>query len=406
MTEIGASLSLTQTIVAPSFDDRSIDPHEWDDFVVGLEGDVYVSYDWCRIWWRHYGCGRTLRIFIFREAGQLVGIAPMFIERSALGPFGLRVGKRVGADHALTLFALPLASHVAERAYTEILSTLIKTDRCDAVWIGVCPGNDPSLPGLRAAANRLHPVAALARDAEVASHIVFDLPASFDAYLGTLDRRQRQNYRRQMKQFREQYRVGSDVIRAPPDRALQLFDEFRAIHRRQWLTENKLGHFGDWPGADSFNRELVETLSRSGRFRMIRLKSDDEIVSNQYAFVYGRRCFWRLPARSTRGEYDRFGLGVLGLVQLIEVMIDEGVHSIEAGLGHYDYKIRYGGKEMAARSCVVVANRWYSQLRYRVHLLIYRAIDVFYYKIWFRRVAVYLPFFQRPLWKAWIRSRL
>jgi hypothetical protein len=330
----------------------------------------------------------------------------MFIERPALGPFGLRVGKRVGADHALTLFALPLADHVAEDAYGEILSTLIKTDRCDAVWIGVCPEDDPTMPGLRAATNRLGAVAALARDVEVGPHTAFDLPASFDAYLGKLDRRQRQNYRRRMKQFQEQYRVTSEVVRGPPERAPQLFDEFRVAHRQQWVAENKLGHFGDWPGADAFNRELVETLSRSDRFRMVRLKANDEVVSSQYAFVFGRRCFWRLPARSTREEYDRFGLGVLGLVQLIEVMIDEGVRSIEAGVGHYDYKIHFGAVEMTARSCVVVANRQLSELKFRVYLPVYRALDVLYYKIWFKRAAVRWPFLQRPLWQIWIRSRL
>ena len=354
-----------EAVIAELFETTAVTRQEWDDFVLDLRGDIYMTYDWCRIWWRHYGQGRALRLFIFRESGRLVGLAPMFVERVRLGPVRLKFGKRVGADHALSIFSLPIAAEFVENVYLHVLSSFIIAERCDAVWIGFSPGDDPTLSGLRGAVSAQSERISMVRDASVGPHTVFSLPATFDAYLNGLDKRQRQNYRRQLKQLKGAFNVQSEVV-SDPTRALKTFGDFQAAHARQWAAEGKLGHFGDWPGAVEFNSELIACLSKTGRFRMVCLRVDGAVVSYQYAFVYGRRCYWRLPARSPDPEFDRFGLGVLGLVQLIEIMIGEGVRAIEAGVGRYEYKLRFGGEEMNVHSCVILANRGSTLARYKL----------------------------------------
>ena len=76
-----------------SFQESSIGREEWDRFVYEVGGDLYVTYDWCRIWWQHYGDLRQLRLYIFRRGGQLVGLAPMFIEEIRLGLIKLKIAK-------------------------------------------------------------------------------------------------------------------------------------------------------------------------------------------------------------------------------------------------------------------------------------------------------------------------
>jgi CelD/BcsL family acetyltransferase involved in cellulose biosynthesis len=395
-----------ETIIVESFEATAIAPQEWDDFVLGVRGDMYMSFDWCRIWWRHYGQARTLRIFIFRNNGRLVGLAPMFVERVRLGPVSLKLGKRVGADHALTIFSLPIAEDFVEAAYAHVLSNLIGSDRCDAVWIGFCPGDDPTLPGLRAAVHSLASLASMVRDDSDAPHTIFDLPTTFDGYLKSLDSRQRQNYRRRRKLLQNAFTVEREII-SDPALAAKSFADFELAHERQWKAEGKLGHFGDWPGASEFNSELVDRLSKSGRFRMVQLKANGAIISEQYAFVFGDRCYWRLPARTIDVEFEKFGLGVLGLVQLIECVIAEGVRWIEAGVGHYEYKIHFGGIESKTQTCVIAAtNRPFVGVRFRLFALLSSLLNFVYYKLWFIRVAAQFPSLRRPLWRTWIRSRL
>jgi hypothetical protein len=65
------------TTVFDTFDAANISRKEWDDVVIDTGGDIYSSYDWSRIWWRHYGKKRDLRLFVFRQQDRLIGLAPM-----------------------------------------------------------------------------------------------------------------------------------------------------------------------------------------------------------------------------------------------------------------------------------------------------------------------------------------
>ena len=285
--------------IAESFDTVPVDAEEWDDFVLSVGGDIYMTFDWCRIWWRYYGEDRALRLFIFRANGRVVGLAPMFIERVRLGPVSLKLGKRVGADYAMAIFSLPIAADHVESVYSHVISKLIGAERCDAVWIGFCPGDDPTLAGLLVASDATVGLVSGAHVAATGVRTVFDLPGTFDAYLKRLDARQRQNYRRRLKLLNSAYEVENELV-SDPSQAESSFADFVLAHERQWKAEGKLGHFGDRPRAAEFNTELVRILSKSRRVRLLVLKADGTVISYQFAFVFGRRCYWHLPARTAK----------------------------------------------------------------------------------------------------------
>jgi CelD/BcsL family acetyltransferase involved in cellulose biosynthesis len=391
--------------VSDSFEFAGVAREEWDGLVQDIGGDIYVTYDWLRIWWRHYGENRRLRLFVFRKERRLVGLAPMFIERIAFGPVSLKIAKRVGADFALTIFALPLAPDYVEVIYAELVKRLIEGENCDAVWFGFMPGDDPTVNGLREACRGLRTLATVGRDSAAGPHTLFHLPDTFASYVASLDGGDRQNYRRRLKLLDKDYKVESDVV-CDPLNAVEVLADFKSAHDRQWQAEGKFGHFGDWPRSELFNIDLVTELSRLGRVRLLRLSADGRVVACEYAFVFGNCCYWRLGARATGREWDRFGLGILGLMQLIEAMIDEGVHRIEAGVGHYDYKVRFGGQELEIRSVLVVSNRHGAVLRAKLFVKLSDLLHLVYYRIWLKRLAPRLRLSRRPFWRTWIRSRL
>jgi CelD/BcsL family acetyltransferase involved in cellulose biosynthesis len=402
---VTAAVSELTVSVFDSIEQSGLTREEWDQFVLAVEGSLYVSYDWCSIWWRYYGRGRRLRLFIFRDGVRLVGLAPMFIERLWLGPVRLKIAKRVGADFALTMFGLPLAHDHAQGAYRALIAALIEGEKCDAVWFGFMPGNDPTTSALRDACRSLEGAVIVARDAPAGPHTVFNLPSGFAAYLARLDKRQRQNHRRDSNLLNKNFAIRGDVV-TDPAQAPAEFASFKAMHTAQWRMERKLGHFGDWPASEQFNADLVSQMSRLGRFRIVRLFADGNVVASQYAFVFGDCCYWRLPARAVTDGLERFGLGRLGLMQLVETMIAEGVRRIEAGVGHYDYKLRLGAEELSLRSILVVADRNSSALRARLFLKLSDVLHLVYYRVWFGRIAPHLPLPRRPLRRFWIRRRL
>ena len=142
-----------------------------------------------------------------------------------------------------------------------------------------------------------------------------------------------------------------------------------------------------------------------GRVRLVRLWANDQVVSYQYCLTFGDRLYWRLPARLVGEQWDRFGMGRLGLVKMIEAAIGEGIHWIEGGPGHYDYKAQLGGQEVPLVSQVIVANSRKSRWRWKLFQKAARLLHLCYYRIWFGRIAPRLPLPRRRLWKIWIRSR-
>jgi CelD/BcsL family acetyltransferase involved in cellulose biosynthesis len=388
-----------------SFEDAGLSREEWDQFVLDVGGDLYSSYDWCRIWWRHYGRGRKLRLFIFRREGRLVGLAPMFIERIRLGPLTIRIAKRVGADFAVDVFALPVLTYASTGIYRHIISKLLETDKCDAVWFGFLPSEDPSLPYLRAVASVPNGAFVLARDAAAGVHTVFHLRGNFDAYVAGLARSARQNYRRQLNLLKKAFEIKQAVVSNSAD-AVAEFNAFRTFHARQWQAEGRSGHFGDWPHSEAFNRDLVAQLAELGRFRMLHLYASNVAIATQYAFTFGPNCYWRLPARTTDKDMGRFGLGVLGLMQLAERMSEEGIQRIDGGPGHYDYKVKYGGRESEYFSVLVKSTRIASSVRVNLFVSLSFLAHLLYYRIWRLRIAPHLPFRPKPLWRTWIRLRM
>jgi CelD/BcsL family acetyltransferase involved in cellulose biosynthesis len=393
------------TSVLTSFEDAGPSREEWDEFILDAGGDVYLSYDWCRIWWRHYGKGRCLRLFVFRREGRLVGLAPMFIERIWLGPVTIRIAKRVCSDFAMDVFALPVSTRYANCIYGQIISNLLETEKCDAIWFGFVPSEDPSLASLRAVASSRAGSVALARDVARGVHTSFYLPDSFEAYLKGLESGPRLSYRRRLKLLNKTFAVKQGVVSEPAD-ALAEFRAFREFHTQQWKAEGKPGHFADWPHSDAFHEDLVSRFAELGRFRMLHIRADDRAVAMHYVYTFGRTCYSRLPARSTEKDMGRFSLGVLSLMHLLERMSWEGIRRIDSGPAHYDYKIEYGGCESPYFSVLVKSTRASSSVRAHMFLALSDAIHLGYYRIWRARIAPRMPFQCGPLWRTWIRSRM
>ena len=177
------------------------------------------------------------------------------------------------------------------------------------------------------------------------------------------------------------------------------------MHTDQWERAGRLGHFRDWPGALPFNRRLVSTMSPDGRVWVQNLRVDDRIIAGQYGFTFGRTGYCRLATRAMGPSWERYGLGRLSLIKLFEHAIERGIRRIDAGLGHYEYTLRLGGRVQPARTLVLTANRAHARLRGQLFRGVARLVDRLYYRLWYCRLAPRLPGRLRPLRPAWVRSR-
>lgn len=389
--------------VLHSFEDAEPFRDAWDDLVVRSGADIYQTFDWCRIWWRHYGTGRQLHLLLCYSGAELVGVIPGFIEILWLGAARLRVAKLVGADYTLHLCNLPVLPESLQQFVSKSLHHFLGSHHCDLLLMGPLSGPSARFDELLAAGKDESELVQSTELLGNSCNTYFQLPGSFDAYLKTIGERQRGNFKRSVAQFSKLHRVTSDVISRPSELPAE-FESFRVLHEGQWRAEGKLGHFRDWPAAERFNADLVQTLGARGMVRFHRILADDQVVSSQFSFAFNGTNYWRLPARVCNAELDRLSLGRMGLAKMIEASIGEGHHTIEGGRGHYAYKLQMGGSEWPLRKVQFMRRGVGVSARVRLFTASASLLNLAYYKVLFMRVAPRFRPLQRPLWARWVRS--
>jgi CelD/BcsL family acetyltransferase involved in cellulose biosynthesis len=375
----------------------------WNDVVFRTGADVYQTFDWCRLWWHYYGDRRQLHILLCFSGEELVGLVPAFIETLWLGPTRLRVAKLVGADHTLQLCNLPVLAEALPSVISRAIHHFVREHHCDLLLLGPLSGSAARVDDLIALGRNERELVASVETLGDSCNTYFDLPNTFDQYLKAIGKQQRGNLNRTLTQFSKAHRVAFDVV-AQPDKLAAEFEGFCLLHRAQWRAEGKLGHFGDWPHAESFNRDLVRTLGAQGMVRFHRILADDQVVSSQYSFVFGGTNCWRLPARVFAPEWDRLSLGRMGLAKMIEASIAEGEHAVEGGRSHYAYKVQMGGREWPLRTLQFTRRGIGVSARVRVFRAVASLLNLAYCKVIMMRLAPRVPPLQRPLWRVWIRS--
>lgn len=377
---------------------------EWDDFVQSVDGDIYLTFDWCAIWWDSYGRGRQLRVFEYRCNGVLVGLLPMFVETARLGPCWLRIAKIVGSDFTIAMVNLPIQDGHARVALNRTIHELVDVEKCDAIHFGPLAENYPAFEWLNESASDSDRVDVL-RNHVQSPYSLFSLPESFAKYMESLDNRQRGNLRRGRNLVERELDFSVDLV---TDEATidHEFAQFIAMHTAQWKMEGKQGHFNDWPGAAEFNNKMAIAQAGRNRLRLLRFRGKNAVIAYEFCFAFGNRWFWRLPARLAGPDWDRYSLGRICLSKVLESAISEGAREVDGGAGHYHYKVRLGATEYSLHSVLLVRRAAFCRLRARLFLLLSDLLHFWYYRVWFIRLAPKLPFKRRPLWKIWIRTRI
>jgi CelD/BcsL family acetyltransferase involved in cellulose biosynthesis len=375
---------------------------EWDGFVEQVGSDIYFTVDWLQAWCTHYGRGRSFEGLIFRDGERMVGALPFCVQRVWAGPCPVRLARFVGAASTLPVFTPAIADGFEEPVLRAALDRLLGDAGCHAVSLSPLSGESPVAAAAErvAAADRFQ----LVRSESTGPHTVFRFRGSFDEYLGGLSKSQRQNHRRFLRQLNEKAEISYRTVSG--DEAISYFDRFLKLHAAHWETQGKLGHFGDWPASEDFNRDLITRMAATERVRFYEIAGDGQALAIEYAFVLGDRCYWRLPARDPDPELQRLRLGRLSLAEMFRVTIDEGQRMVEGGPGHYEYKVRLGAEEHPLRRVVIsgpsASSRWRTALLLRWADLLHLA----YYRGWFIKLAPRLGRPARPLWGPWVQTRI
>lgn len=388
-----------------SFKDSESIKEEWDRCVLDCNSPVYMTFDWCQIWWDFYGKNKDLSIYLFYNENELAGILPVYFEKIFLGPFEkihlnllpVKVCRLVGANIPPRIFDPPVKPDYRYSVFKLFLNKILQV--CDVVSLGPVTRNYNS-PEI---------FTELVKDSEIGKYYserydpyaFFELPDTFENYLESIDNAEKKNYKYNLRRLTRDFKINVEVNKIFDEKD---FNNFQEMHYQQWIELGKLGHFKSWPLGREFNFTLAKKQAESGRYRLIKITKNDEAIVYVYGYKLENRFYGQLNARSTSPENQKFSLGTIGMITMAKTMIEENIKYVEGGLGHYDYKLKLGAKSDQSFIYRFVAKRKSSLIKNSLLALDKKAADLTYHKIWYRRIQpVMPPVLKKPISDLWIK---
>lgn len=319
---------------------------------------LFLSWEWQRLWWRHYSQGRRLHIIAVWQGDRLVGLLPMYVEWYwARGLLPIRKFCLIGSggdtapDDLDPLIDPEEAMETARLLADAVLSQFRGWDLLSL------PDLNPQAPFTRRVLDTLEGQGAWTPKFEGREVIRGELPQSWDAYLGTLGSHRRQGLRYRRRNFEKE--ESAEVLYCDDLDALDAaFERLADLHRRRWVGRTDQPAFSTETYLN-FHRSLMRSLLERGMLRLLELRIDGKTIAMRYGYRIGDIYFDLQSGFDP--DYRSYSPGELSIGYAIERSIDEGCKYFDMLRGDYGHKRQFFTTHRDIVTIRVIKG-WYLQL--------------------------------------------
>lgn len=388
---------------AVTFDELLHIRSEWDAFMEALGAEIYLTFDWCKTWWKYYGTGRHLRIFLFWKKGRLCGILPIFWEAIGFKPFKLVVAKIVGSDFIPVTFSVPIEEGVLDCVLNSFIHKLNEKCSWDILYLGdICgkyKSHDRLVSTLDTNFGSQYTIQLMSTEVQTYFRIENEWEKQISS---TLNQKQRNKTRREFKEIKKR-NLTLSAIQADSENVITFFENFVQMHQIHWQQKGMPGHFTDWPHSYDFHKEIAEIQLEQNRLRLLQIRLDDEIIGYEYLFKFGNGYQWYLGSRSGLENERHLHFYRLSFKIKHESAIKDKIKYIDAGRGRYAYKIEIGGELFPIHRIFMYKKNLLHSMKVGLFRLFIRFLNLFYINIWRNRILYRLKI-KKPFWSWLIRA--
>lgn len=381
---------------------------EWQLLCVESEADIYFHPYWVSNWWKHFGGGRSFLAYAFRKHGRLVAVLPFYMEFASPKALGLKLARLSGPIHYFAIFRLPILESFIPEVLERFLKTFAAQSHAHLLCFQTLSESGEAWSSLQPIERHL-PSGLEFWQAQLPDHTLIPTQGDFEKFLTALSRKRRVKYRKAKEHLEKSLGISTKCLTGAEAEAF--LPEFVKMHSTQWLQIGKAGHFSDWPSSAAFYRDVLHDIrsEETGRF-YVQCNAEGRILAAQFCFVHARHCVALLTARDTTADFGQLGIGFYAQVERIQLLIKEGVDRIDSGTGLYDHKLSLNAEMTALHRVLISQNDRLTRLRLKLTLGWADLLNLLYYRIWFLKLAPRLRRLTgakpKPLWQAWIRTRL
>jgi len=381
---------------------RNMQP-EWDAFMEAVDAEIFLSFDWCRIWWKYYGKKRKLAVFIFRDGNNICAILPLFLEKIWLGPIFVRAIRIVGSDYMPVTLSVPVKKDLLDLVVKLLVDEIKLKWRWDIFYMGALCGRyaatDQLVEAFRNSLGVSYRFELKSNDVQTYFQVAHD----WEKQIAGLASNQRTNLRRT---FREIDRNGISVSSCltSKENISQKFRNFVEMHQHYWQRHGMPGHFVAWPLSVDFHREVSSIQLELDRLRLIEIKFDGQIVGYEYLYKFNNTYFWFLNSREENKIKPRIDYKWIAFQKKIENALKDSVICIDGMRGRYEYKLLMGGQYLPINNLLIYSKKLTNFIRIKLFRSFAWFLDVCYSKLWNARIGPRLGVRRKAFWDLWIRS--
>ncbi len=285
----------------------------------------FQSPAWLMAWWQAFAPG-TLHVATVRRDGELVGLAPFYLEAQAAGARLLPIGIPV-SDYLDVL----LAPECAALAAGSISAAMAESGDWQS-W---------EMPELASGAQALSlPCPAACQDSRERGTTCPFLPlaASTQEFRSQLPPRKRRSLA--MSRNRAEKRGELTLHSLRDGDASELLGELIRLHGLCWESRGVPGVLAD-PRIQDFHRHAVPRLAEAGLARLYALCIGGDTAAVYYGFLLGDDAYAYLTGFNPAFTYE--SPGTLLLAHVMEEAIAEGAREFHFLRGGEAYKYGWGG---------------------------------------------------------------
>ena len=298
---------------------------------------VFQSWDWLRAWWRYFGGRRRLWILEFRDGGQPVGYAALYLPRRGAPARTVRFVGTGMSDYNDAVAAPGFETRVA-RAFWDFLGE----QRRVWDWLDfqqVQPG-----AVLRCASAAVSGVRSPFRvgcwEGETCPFLT--LPEDWEAFRRSLGKKLRGNVGYYDRALKKRF-AGVEARCATPATLAGDMEALFALHQRRWNQRWLPGVFAG-RRVRAFHQEVAWRLLEDGALRLHSLRFDGKVQAALYCFQFNGRCAYY--AGGFEPEHARLSLGTVITARAIRHAIEaDGARAFDFLRGDEPYKKKWGAQD-------------------------------------------------------------
>jgi len=300
-------------------------------------GAPFHTPAWISSWWSCASTSGEAEVLVARRGDELVGILPLYAERSPLGARRLRLmGDGIVGSDGLGAIAQPARRDEVSRAFAVHLGkqlidrSLHSRGGWDQLQLDDLLADDPLIAPLDAELEQRYRCPCIRIDGD------------FDGYVRSLPGGIAEQLRRRERWLAKQDGFAVETLTTPDEvaRGLRILFE---LHRRRWALEGGSDAI-DGPRLEAFHLEAGRGLARLGWARVWLLHVDGAPRAALYGFCHGDRLAFYQTGHDP--VWRPRSVGTVLLAHVIRTAFDEKRAWFDFLRGEEPYKLAWANSEL------------------------------------------------------------